>query len=227
MSSSATSGWCPTTLAHDRRRCRRSGRRRRGRFRAARALRARRGRAAARSPMRMRTTFWSGRQLGCSLASAGRLRHRCCRSRPRRARTRAARPPRPAPPRSTACTTSCAMRSPRSSVAVACRIVVHQQHLHLAAIARVDEARRVQHGHAVPQREPRAREDEAREARRDRDGEAGADERARAGRDHDALGRVEIEARVGRARVARAAGRSRSRRLTAMRIAQWRSVRGF
>ena len=61
-------------------------------------------------------------------------------------------------------------------------IGVHEQHLDLAAVLRVDEARCVEHRDAVLQREARTWEHEAAVAGRDRDGEAGGHERPAATR---------------------------------------------
>ena len=83
------------------------------------------------------------------------------------------------------------------------RIVVDQQHLDLAAIARVDQPRRVEDGHAAAQGQARARKHEPGVARRDRERETGADQRARTRLDHHARGGVQVESRVGGARVAR------------------------
>ena len=75
------------------------------------------------------------------------------------------------------------------------RVGVEQVDLQLAAVAGVDEARRVDDRDAVLRGEARARLDEAGVPLRDRDGEAGPDERALAGRELDALARGEVEAR--------------------------------
>src|SRR5687768_9790308 len=58
---------------------------------------------------------------------------------------------------------------------------VDQQHLDLAAIVLIDRARRIEHGHAVLEREPRARPDLPFAARRKLDRKPRRDESARAG----------------------------------------------
>ena len=73
---------------------------------------------------------------------------------------------------------------------------VEQDHPHLAAVARVDHARCVDGREAVPEREPRARDDETGVALRDLDREARADDGPLAGADRDRLARAQIEARV-------------------------------
>ncbi len=76
------------------------------------------------------------------------------------------------------------------------RVGVEQDHLQLAAVARVDEAGRVHDRDAVPGREPRARLDETGIAVGDRDREAGADGRALSRRELDSFARREVEPRV-------------------------------
>ena len=76
--------------------------------------------------------------------------------------------------------TSCAMRSPRLTRKSVVRIGVDQQHLELAAVARVDEARGVETGHAVLERQPAAGLHEAGVALGDRDRGARGHERAAA-----------------------------------------------
>ena len=80
---------------------------------------------------------------------------------------------------------------------------VEEHDLELAAIAGVDEARRVHDRDAVPRREPRARLDEAGVAVGDRDREAGADDGARSRRELDPLAGGEVEARVAGVRARR------------------------
>ena len=90
------------------------------------------------------------------------------------------------------------MRSPRLTLNGSVGIEVHEQHADLVAVAGVDEARRVQARHAVPQRQTRARLHEARVARRDRDRDARGHERAtrRAVRAPRSSAGVEVESRV-------------------------------
>ena len=76
-----------------------------------------------------------------------------------------------------AATTSCAIRMPGSTTNVSRAVRVQQHDPQLAAVAGVDEPRRVDHRDPVLRGEARARLDEARVALGDRDGEAGADER--------------------------------------------------
>ena len=80
------------------------------------------------------------------------------------------------------------------------RVGVEQDHPELAAVAGVDQARRVDDREAVPGREPGARHDEACVALGDRDRDPGRHDRALAGLQRDALTGGEIEpcvARVG------------------------------
>ena len=76
------------------------------------------------------------------------------------------------------------------------RVGVQQRDLQLAAVAGVDQPRRVHDRDAVLRREARARLDEARVSLGDRDGEPGADQRALARCELDVLARREVEARV-------------------------------
>ena len=75
-----------------------------------------------------------------------------------------------------------------------------EDHLDLAAIARVDEAGRIHLPEPVPRSEARAGHHEPRITRRDRDCDPGSDDRARAGRELDALARGEVEAGIARVR---------------------------
>ena len=75
--------------------------------------------------------------------------------------------------RATGTTTSCAIRIPGSTTNGSVRSVFEQHDLELAAVAGVDEARRVQDRDAVPGRQARARLDEAGMTVGDRHGEAG------------------------------------------------------
>ena len=140
------------------------------------------------------------------------------RSRGRRAPLRAARRPRRARPRAPAATTSCAIRMPGSTTNASRAVGVQQHDPQLAAVAGVDEARRVDDRDAVLRREPRTRLDEPRVAVGDRDREPGADERTLAGRELDALAGREVEARIARVRARRHAPRPRRSRRTGSSI---------
>ena len=136
----------------------------------------------------------SARTAETRMRGSSGISARSCRSLSRRARCRAARRPRPARGSATGRTTSWAMRIPGSTTNVSCAIGVEQHDLELAAVAGVDEARRVHDRDAVPRGEPGPRLHEAGVAVGDRDGETGADERpARRGRastrSHDARSR--------------------------------------
>src|SRR5206468_12356289 len=79
-----------------------------------------------------------------------------------------------------------------------------QEHVaQLAAIARVDQARRVDDREAVARGEPGTRLDETGVSLRNRDGQTGADERSLARSELDALARREIEPGVTRVRALR------------------------
>ncbi len=86
---------------------------------------------------------------------------------------RGVRRPRRTRARSTRWTTSWATRSPRRSVDRLVRVVVDQQHLDLAAVARVDGARGVDDREPVPGRQPRARVHQRDVARRERERDPG------------------------------------------------------
>ena len=81
----------------------------------------------------------------------------------------------------TGSTTSCAIRIPGSTTNGSRAIGVQERDLQLAAVARVDETRRVDDRDAVLRRKARPRLDEARVAVRDRDREPGRNERPLAG----------------------------------------------
>jgi hypothetical protein len=76
------------------------------------------------------------------------------------------------------------------------RVEVHDRADHLAAVARIDQARRVREGEPTPGREPAPREHEARVALRDRDGDSGRDHRALPRRDHRVGGGPQVKAGV-------------------------------
>ena len=73
---------------------------------------------------------------------------------------------------------------------------VEQQDAHLAAVARVDQARSVDERDPVARREPRAGQHQAGVTIRDLDGDAGRHGRPLAGSDPASLGGVQVEARV-------------------------------
>ena len=111
----------------------------------------------------------------------------------------------------TGMTTSCAIRMPGSTTNVSLGVGVQQDDLQLAAVAGVDEARRVHDRDPVLRREPRARLDEAGVAR------PGSRPRARCrpvarspGAELDALARREVEPRVAGVRAHRARPRRRA-----------------
>ena len=78
------------------------------------------------------------------------------------------------------------------------QIGVQQGDLKLAAVARVDEARRIDDRDAMLRREPGAWLDKPGIAVGDRDGKAGCNERTFPGRELDALAGGQVEARVAR-----------------------------
>ena len=117
------------------------------------------------------------------------------RSRARRARSRAARRPRRARRSGSCSTTSWAIRIPGSTTNGSCGSVFSRLMQQLAAVAGVDEARRVHDRDPVPGREPRARLHEAGVPLGDRHCEPGRDQRPLARRELDADRR-----RPGRAR---------------------------
>jgi hypothetical protein len=79
--------------------------------------------------------------------------------------------------------------------------VVDEQHLELAAVARVDETRCVEHGYALLHRQARARQHEPRVALGDGDGEPGGDEPPLARLERHGLRGAKVEPRVTRVRV--------------------------
>ena len=79
---------------------------------------------------------------------------------------------------------------------------VQEDHLHLAAVARVDEARRVHLAEPVARRQARARHDETGVSGGNRDREPRPDHRACPWRDLDPLAGGEIEPRIGLVRLA-------------------------
>ena len=83
---------------------------------------------------------------------------------------------------------------------------VQQQDPHLAAVAGVDQARRVDERDAVPRGQAGARQHQARVALRDRDRDAGADARPLPRADRRGLGRAQVPAGVV---LVRALGRAR------------------
>ena len=127
--------------------------------------------------------------------------------------SRAARRRRRARRSGSAATTSCAIRMPGSTTNGLARVGVEQVDQQLAAVARVDETRRVDDRDPVLRGEARARLHEAGVALRDRDGEARR-RRARARR-----------ARARRARRRRGRGRRRRRRRAPAATASARSRR--
>jgi hypothetical protein len=76
------------------------------------------------------------------------------------------------------------------------RVRVEEQHPHLAPVTRIDQPGRVDQGHAVPQREAGARQDQSAVSFWDRDRKPGADAHPPAWRNARRLGRVEVQARV-------------------------------
>ena len=95
-------------------------------------------------------------------------------------------------------TTSWAIRMPGSTTNGAAGVGVEQDHTHLAAVAGVDQAGRVQHRHPVLGRQPRARLDEAGVPLGDRDREPRADDCPLARPDLRALARDEVEPGIAR-----------------------------
>ncbi len=128
----------------------------------------RRGRAA-RSHVLARTSVASGlssSDAGVSAGGAVPTRHRARESGSSSTTWNWAR--------STRCTTSCAMRSPREIFAGASRVVVDQVDQDLAPVAGVDRAGRVEHRHAEPGGQAGARVHQPDVPLGQRDGDAGA-----------------------------------------------------
>ncbi len=82
-------------------------------------------------------------------------------------------------------------------------VVIDQQHFHLAAIPRVDEAGGVEDRHPVAESQTRPGQDQSRVAGRDRDGHASRHQRPGAGSQRHGLGGAEVEAGVAVAGVGR------------------------
>jgi hypothetical protein len=83
---------------------------------------------------------------------------------------------------------------------------VEQGHPQLAAVAGVDEARRVDDRDPVPRGQPRARDDEPGHAGRQRDRHAGPDDAPAGGPQREVLDAREVEPRVVLVRPARGHG---------------------
>ncbi len=71
-----------------------------------------------------------------------------------------------------------------------------EQHPHLAAVAGVDQARRVDQRDAVLERQARTRQDQTADPVGNLHGEPGADADPRPGREAGKLGRAEVESRI-------------------------------
>ena len=105
--------------------------------------------------------------------------------------------------------TSWAIRSPGRYLERPRAVGVQEQHPHLAAVAGIDQARRVHQRYPVPGREPGARQHQARPAVRDLERDAGAHARPLPGREGRLLGGVEVVAGVVVVRPRRRARRPR------------------
>ena len=90
------------------------------------------------------------------------------------------------------------MRSPRVIVTASVRVEVDHRHDHLAAVAGVDQARRVRQGEAVLRGQARARQHQPGVSVGDRDGEPGRHHRARPRRDLEVGVRAQVEPGVAR-----------------------------
>jgi len=83
-------------------------------------------------------------------------------------------------------------------------IGVHQQHLHLASVAGVDDARRVQHGDAMVQGQPTARHHEAHPPHGNGHRDTGGNQHpSSVAGYHDVVTRHQVQPRVARARIGR------------------------
>ena len=175
------------------------------------AARRHRRRAAASTPCPASPAGRAARALASGGSQLTRIRGSISaatiRSRLRRARSSGSSSTSTSSTGGTCRITSCAIRMPGSTTNGSRVVVVDEVDEQLAAVARVDEARRVDDRDAVLRREPRARLHVARVPVRDRDREPGRHERTRARRELDALAGREVDAR--RRRRTRAPARRR------------------